>query len=662
MRRSWRVAAVRGACGALVCAVVFGVMVVATAASAGHADAGSEIVFASDRASANPGEIYALTAAGSPVDVSRSAAADWDGVVTADGRLVAFFSDRTGAWRIYLSRPDGTGLRLLPAPLPGSQGYSERSLEFSPDGSQLLVAPREPAKCMIFVVDVQTLRARRAGEGCSASWSPDGSRIAATASSGHHVSAYDAAGRRRFSLTGVTPLWSPDGHLAVVDPTGTSTTVVGPRGSRVTRLAGVAGAWSPDGTKLVLTRPGALVLADWARPARSRLLVRGPRSWLPYGAGIAFTPDGKYVRYQRSPTHGRPSDWVVIAVAGGAPRLLPGNGAWARDGRYAFPRVLPSAHTGGLDRVEIEIGNSFGRKPRLAGTFSYGPLSVSQLTWSADGNRLLYETSVPTLHDLWAVDANGSNLRRLTPSLVADARAPAWSSDGMRLIYTSTLYGGACSYTCTRVAIATPEGQGQSLVTGLTAEGTEGGFVVNWAPSGTQLLVNATGEHKMYTAGLDGTNVFPLAPGPAGDSALSCVWSPDATTIAYVSSDGIDLIAPDGSDRRQLLPISSYAQLPRALSWSYDSKFLAYSAAHGIYVLPADGSAPPRLVVAADSPGGLSYSPDGTELVYSALHQTPGARPQYDLYIAPTQGGPARTLAPSPFDDIDPAWRPVPAS
>jgi Tol biopolymer transport system component len=82
------------------------------------------------------------------VDVSRSLAADTDAVIAPDGRLMAFLSDRTGKKnaRIYLSRPDGTGLRLLPAPQPGSGGgYDFSSLAFSPDGTRLLVAVHESA-------------------------------------------------------------------------------------------------------------------------------------------------------------------------------------------------------------------------------------------------------------------------------------------------------------------------------------------------------------------------------------------------------------------------------------------------------------------------------------------------------------------------------------
>ena len=75
------------------------------AALARCASASSEIVFASDRANGNPGEIYALAAGRAPVDVSNSPASDSGAAVRPDGKLVAFWSDRTGKLRLYVIPP-----------------------------------------------------------------------------------------------------------------------------------------------------------------------------------------------------------------------------------------------------------------------------------------------------------------------------------------------------------------------------------------------------------------------------------------------------------------------------------------------------------------------------------------------------------------------------
>jgi Tol biopolymer transport system component/ABC-type branched-subunit amino acid transport system substrate-binding protein len=619
------------------------------AALARCASAASEIVFASDRASANPGEIFSLAAGRAPVDVSRSPAVDQGAAVAPDGKLVAFWSNRTSAPRLYVARPDGSRLRLLPAPVPARDADSS-PLVFSPDSSRLLVATNSP--CRLFIVDLRSTHARRLGNACvgTTSWSPDGSRIVALVGRQQAV-VFDATGRRRFSLPGSWALWSAHGHLAVVNATQTATAVVDERGAVLARLPEAAADWSSDGSRLVLTRPGAILLADPARPTRTRVLVRGPRDWSPYG--VAFTPDGAFLRYQRVS-----GDWAAMPLTGGTPRALPGYGVWARDGRYAFTRPLPPLVAGGPPRAEIEIGDSFGKKARKAGQFAVDDHGMSTLSWSANGSRLLYEVSVRPPHDLWAVNPDGSNLHRLTPG-GPDLSAPAWSADGMRLAYTSAPFsGGLCGFCTTTVVIAGPDGRQQSTLHGGTAGQASQDLSPSWAPSGTRIVVSVCCSGELDVVGVDGTGRRKLAPGPAGESAALGVWSPDGSTIAYPGRDGIDLIAPDGSAKRLLLATVG----ANALAWSHDGKLLAYSAVDGVHVLPADGSAPPRLLVAGRSPGGLSFSPDDSRLVYAAPRQGPGAAAPSDLFVISLQGGPAHALASSPYDDTAPAWQPLPGS
>ena len=166
---------------------------------------------------------------------------------------------------------------------------------------------------------------------------------------------------------------------------------------------------------------------------------------------------------------------------------------------------------------------------------------------------------------------------------------------------------------------------------------------------------------ELDVVGADGSGRRTFAPGPAGDFSWLGVWSPDDSSIAYVARDGIGLIAPDGSGQRVLLPVT-VNQVPTALAWSHDGRLLAYSAPGGIHVLTVDGSAPPRLLADERAPGGLSFSPDDSEIVYAAQRPGPGARTQSDLFVISLQGGPARGLVTGPYDDTEPAWQPLPSS
>ncbi len=623
------------------------------AALARCASASSEIVFASDRANGNPGEIYALAAGRAPADVSNSPAVDEGAAVRPDGKLVAFWSDRTGRTRLYLSRPDGTRLRVLPEPVPVAHAYRE-PLVFSPDGSRLLAAIGG-LQCKLFVVDLRAMHSRRVADSCGgASWSPDGSLIVAPVGGRERQVVLDPVGKRRFSIRGIRALWSARNHLAVVNAAGTATVVVDEHGSVLARLPAAAADWSADGSRLLLARPGAILLADSASLRRTHVLVHGPKDWTPFGVG--FTPDGALVHYLRAT-----GEAVAMPVTGGTPRVLPGSGVWARNGRYAFIRPLPPTLAGGVPRLEVEIGDRFGGHARQAGQFTADDHGTATLTWSADGSRLIFESSLRASRDLWAVDPDGSDLHRLTQG-GPDVSAPAWSADGTRLAYTSAPYtGGLCGYCQTSVVIADFDGRLLSTIPGRSAGQASEDATPSWSPSGKRLVVSVCCSGELDVVGDDGSGRRPLAPGPAGGVAGFGVWSPDDGSIAYIGGDGIELIAPDGSGQRLLLGATADLS-PTALAWSHDGKLLAYSAPDGIHVLTVDGSAPPRLLVSEHAPGGLSFSPDDSQIVYAAQRPGPNASGQSDLFVIAVHGGPARALAPSPYNDTAPAWQPLPSS
>ena len=73
----------------------------------------------------------------------------------------------------------------------------------------------------------------------------------------------------------------------------------------------------------------------------------------------------------------------------------------------------------------------------------------ADLTWSPDGKRIAYVTP-QDIHtqlfvDVYVMDANGSNNRRLTELLYTDtgggAAEPAWSPDGTQIIFVSDREG-----------------------------------------------------------------------------------------------------------------------------------------------------------------------------------------------------------------------------
>src|SRR6185295_2598288 len=108
---------------------------------------------------------------------------------------------------------------------------------------------------------------------------------------------------------------------------------------------------------------------------------------------------------------------------------------------------------------EIWLEGADGAKP--APLTAFGGARLETPRWSPDGKRLVFSVRVKGLANLYAVDAAGGSVERLT-SETSDAVAPSWSRDG-RSIHFASRRGG--SWQVWRLALA------DRTLTGVTSEG-----------------------------------------------------------------------------------------------------------------------------------------------------------------------------------------------
>ena len=409
-------------------------------------------MFASGRASANPGEIYALATGSAPRNVSRSPHADVALATSPKGSAYAFWSNRSGPWRLMIA-PDGTALRSVAVGGRAGADYPPAPPVFSADGTQILIPyfalDSITQRPQYAIARVRSGPARRLPTPCGSTpaLSPDGASIACAGLSGKTVSVADLRGHVRFEAPGKAALWSADGRLAVAGEQ--RTVVLSSTGRRIAALSGVARAWSRDGTTLALVRPDALALA---RPGAGapRVVYRGRAR--PYW--VAFAPDGRTVVFAGG--LGAPQ---MVAVAGGPVRAFAGQpfGAWSQTGRYAF--TVASGAT-----IRVQIGDALARNAKVVARLPYDEKGVSGIGWLGDG-RLLYNGSTRSRPELWAMRADGGAQRRLGGSAVA---APAWNRDGSRLAYASgDATGGS------RIVIADAAGRKLAVVASRSRRGCE---------------------------------------------------------------------------------------------------------------------------------------------------------------------------------------------
>jgi Tol biopolymer transport system component len=243
-----------------------------------------------------------------------------------DSGRVAFASDRSGSYEIYVMNADGsnaqpaTDFKLLRPGDPWAEGRAfDVEPAWSPDGKRLAFASFSPdsPRHMLFVANADGSGARAVlistGEARAPRWSSDGQWLTFSGgvdAPGPHVYALQLKTLRWIRITrtpdedgrdaplgGSRPDFSPNMQKLAFG-CGGAICVTGLDGAHPRALTKKGGGddsprWSPDGARLVFTRAGAIwvVNADGTNPHA----IRGPKS-----AGAVWSSVGRRILYSHS--------------------------------------------------------------------------------------------------------------------------------------------------------------------------------------------------------------------------------------------------------------------------------------------------------------------------------------------------------------------------
>jgi TolB protein len=254
------------------------------------------------------------------------------------------------------------------------------------------------------------------------------------------------------------------------------------------------------------------------------------------------------------------------------------------------------------------------------------------------------DTRVQTATEIYLIDADGTNLRRLTENAFGDVFATL-SPDGKKIIFNSN-------------RLATPsEPRNTADMFVMNTDGTDQTFVARgasptWSPDGKNIAYHASAsgvglpiKNDAGAATFDSDifllNVDDALSGAAGRINLTNTpeaieddadWSSDGQRIAFTShlvSDNqqnsvtaeIYAMSPSGGSPVRL---TNNTEEERAPSWSPDGSRICYMCRHGgndfeICVMNADGSGQTQLTDNADTDATPTWSPDGTKILFQRV-------------------------------------------
>lgn len=248
---------------------------------------------------------------------SEAVAGTPDPALAGTTGVLAFLTNRDGAWNLWAMAPDGSELTQL----TDRGGLTSRP-NWSPDGRQIAFSAFASGGYQVFVADSDGGNPRQltntTATDWEAWWSPDGERLAFASTRSGESEIYtmfaDGSDQRMIGDQAgflCYPAWSPDGTRLIFTSGSDIVTVDlnDPIGTRSVISSGRDPSFSPDGTLITFARwvgeAFDVFVADADGSNEVRLTTHPAPDWNP-----VFSPDGAKIAFASY----RDANWEIYTV------------------------------------------------------------------------------------------------------------------------------------------------------------------------------------------------------------------------------------------------------------------------------------------------------------------------------------------------------------
>jgi Tol biopolymer transport system component len=187
--------------------------------------------------------------------------------------------------------------------------------------------------------------------------------------------------------------------------------------------------------------------------------------------------------------------------------------------------------------------------------------NTNRIAWSWDSSRLAITNDSEDWWEIWTIDANGSNLKRLT-TYGPPIGNPSWSPNGWKIVYTVNP-----GWMVSDIYTMNSDGTGQSLLVSASGTGYSN-HMPAWSPDGTKIATvrwpaGGAGPFDLWLMNADGSGGSVLAQNIDDPHLNRISWTPDGAWIVFAKNGQVWRVKPDGSLPTQLTAAGGWEPLAR---------------------------------------------------------------------------------------------------